>query len=241
MSRPILNILTPTRERLPQNVAPHLPRESTKAAYCESGDSFRFVPGKMPITEADPVLSGRNEHRPFSRKAGLCVLVRALQPLHVILILSNVRSSPLKRGILLLTLVSLSVVALSSGRVLGHEVTLAGWKTNHQEAWRSAQTEHRPMLLYISSENCVYCRKMVHDTLTDKSVAARIQEGFVPVNVVAKDNRMLVRKLRVKSYPTTVIISPRSVILDYIPGYVSADELKMRLAAAVSRLADNRR
>ena len=97
------------------------------------------------------------------------------------------------------------------------------------------------MLLYISSDNCVYCKKMVHDTLTDKTVAADIQENFVPVNLAAKDNRFLVRKLRVKSYPTTVIISPKSVVLDYISGYVSAEELKRRLTIAVSRLADNRR
>ena len=147
----------------------------------------------------------------------------------------------MKRGILLLTLVSLSVVTLSSGQALGHEATLAGWKTDHREAWRSAQIEHRPMLLYISSDHCVYCKKMVHDTLTDETVAADIQENFVPVNLAAKDNRFLVRKLRVKSYPTTVIISPKSVVLDYISGYVSAEELKRRLTIAVSRLADNRR
>jgi protein disulfide-isomerase len=147
----------------------------------------------------------------------------------------------LKRGILILTLVISSLAILPSARVSGHDVTLDGWKTNHQEAWRSAQIEHRPMLLYISSDNCVYCKKMVHDTLSDKSVAARIQGEFVPVNVAAEDNRLLVRKLRVKSYPTTVIISPRSVVLDYISGYVSADELKLRLTTAVDRLADNRR
>jgi protein disulfide-isomerase len=97
------------------------------------------------------------------------------------------------------------------------------------------------MLLYISSENCVYCKKMVHDTLADKNVAARIQEEFVPVSVAAEDNRLLVRKLRVRSYPTTIIVSPKSVVLEYISGYISADEMKMRLTTAVARLADNRR
>ena len=147
----------------------------------------------------------------------------------------------MRRGILFPALVLISIFPLSMRHASAHEATLTGWTTDHREAWRSAQADQRPMLLYISSDNCVYCRKMVHDTLTEKAIAQQIQQQFVPVNLAAKDNRILVRKLRVKSYPTTVIISPRSVVLDYIPGFVSADELKMRLVTAVNRLADNRR
>jgi protein disulfide-isomerase len=141
----------------------------------------------------------------------------------------------------LLTLVSLPVVTLSSRLASAREDALVGWTTNHQQAWRSAQAVQRPMLLYISSDNCLYCEKMIHETLTDKDVAAQIKQQFIPVNLSAKDNRLLVRKLRVKSYPTTVIISPRSVVLDYISGFVSADEMRLRLVTAVNRLAENRR
>jgi thioredoxin-related protein len=146
----------------------------------------------------------------------------------------------LNRGFLVLVFVSLSVVTFPYNHVLGDDVKLAGWQTNHQEAWRSAKSEHRPLLLYISSDNCVYCRKMVHDTLSDKGVAADIQRKFVPVSVAAEDNRRLVRQLRVKAYPTTVIISPKSVVLDYIPGYVGPDELKVRLATAARKVPDHR-
>ena len=142
---------------------------------------------------------------------------------------------------LFLTIVSVSTIVFFAGHLFAHNVSLASWSTDHQRAWRAAQQEHRPLLLYVSSENCVYCRKMVHETLSDQKVAAEIQRHFVPVNVVAEDNRQLVRKLRIKAYPTTVIISPRSVVLDYIPGYIGPDELRTRLAAASRKAAGTRR
>ena len=89
--------------------------------------------------------------------------------------------------------------------------------------------------MYITTENCFYCRKMVQETLSDDHVAKDIQASFVPVSLTAQGNRLLIRKLRVKSYPTTVIISPRSVVLDYISGYVSPEELHTRLATAARK------
>ena len=89
----------------------------------------------------------------------------------------------MRRGILFSALVLFSVLSLTSRHASAHEADLAGWTTDHREAWRSAQADQRPMLLYISSDNCVYCKKMVHDTLTDKAVAQQIQQQFVQLTM----------------------------------------------------------
>jgi protein disulfide-isomerase len=136
---------------------------------------------------------------------------------------------------LLPIVLSLVAVASIGERSVANEVQLDGWKTSHQEAWQAARAEHRPMLLYITTQNCFYCRKMVEETLSDADVAKDIQTSFVPVSLTAQANRLLVRKLRVKSYPTTVIISPGSVVLDYITGYVSPEELHTRLTTAARK------
>ena len=141
----------------------------------------------------------------------------------------------MKRATLLPILLSIVAVGSIGERSSADDTRLDGWKTSHQEAWRAAQTEQRPMLMYITTENCVYCRKMVQETLSDGNVAKDIQASFVPVSLTAHGNRILVRKLRVKSYPTTVIISPKSVVLDYMSGYVSPEEMHERLAIAARK------
>jgi protein disulfide-isomerase len=129
------------------------------------------------------------------------------------------------------------VILTSAGPLLGEHPALAGWATNPNQAWKSAQVSQRPLLLFITTDNCVYCRKMEQDTFSNRRVAADIQNEFVAANVDAKTNPDLVRKLKVQSYPTTVIISPKAGVVDYIPGYVAPRELLTRLDVAARRNA----
>ncbi len=128
-------------------------------------------------------------------------------------------------------LLSACVVATA----LAETSTTGNWKTDANQAWQSAQQDQRPMLLFITMQNCVYCRKMEQNTFTNQQVVAGIQQSFIPVTVAADRNEALVRKLRVATYPTTVIISPNGGVLDYMVGYVGPDEFTRRLDAATRR------
>jgi protein disulfide-isomerase len=114
-------------------------------------------------------------------------------------------------------------------------LSTANWKTDADQAWLSAQGDQRPMLLFITSQNCLYCRKMEHDTFSNQKVAQDLQHRFVTVNVLAEKNPALVKKFRVHSYPTTVIISPKSGVVDYMVGYVGPEEFSRRLDSATRR------
>jgi len=115
------------------------------------------------------------------------------------------------------------------------DVGFAGWQSDANQAWRSAQEAQRPLLLYITTENCVYCRKMERDSWSNQAVAEDVRREFVAANVNAAKNMELVRKLQVRAYPTTVIISPSKGVVDHITGYVPPRELHIRLAAAAHR------
>ncbi|MCU0978367.1 MAG: thioredoxin family protein [Pirellulaceae bacterium] len=114
-------------------------------------------------------------------------------------------------------------------------LTTGTWKTDADQAWQSAQQDQRLMLLFITTQNCLYCRKMEHDTFASQKVAWDIQQNCVPVTVAAEKNEALVKRFRVNTYPTTVIISPKSGVVDYIVGYLGPDEFSRRLAAATQR------
>lgn len=116
--------------------------------------------------------------------------------------------------------------------VLAETWTTGNWKTDANQAWQSAQQDQRLMLLFITTQNCLYCRKMERDTFSNQKVISGIQQSCIPVTVAAERNEALVKKFRVNSYPTTVIISPKSGVLDYMVGYVGPDEFSRRLDAA---------
>lgn len=119
--------------------------------------------------------------------------------------------------------------------VLADTLTLDNWRTDADQAWQSAQQDQRLMLLFITTQNCLYCRKMEHDTFSNQKVVRGIQQSFIPVTVAADKNEALVKKFRVNSYPTTVLISPKSGVLDYMVGYVGPDEFSRRLDTATQR------
>ena len=124
------------------------------------------------------------------------------------------------------------LLLLVAGPLLAQQVLTATWKTDADQAWQSAQREQRPMLLFITSQNCLYCRKMEHVTFSNRTVAAAIQASYVPVSVLAENNPALVNKFRVRSFPTTVIISPKNGVVDYMVGYVGPDDFQRRLDTA---------
>ena len=111
-----------------------------------------------------------------------------------------------------------------------------GWQTDVNQAWKMTQQQDRPLLVFVTSEDCAYCVKMKNSTYADSFVRAQIAACFVPLELNGRDASPLVKDLHVESYPTTFIISPRAVILDRISGYVPPEALAKRLDAFRPRL-----
>ena len=122
-----------------------------------------------------------------------------------------------------------------AGTVWGDGFTAGNWTTDADQTWQIAQRDQRPMLLYVTTQNCLYCRKMERDTLSNQKIVHDLQQGFVTVTVLAEKNQALAKKFRVRSFPTTVIVSPKTGVVDYMVGYVGPDEFGRRLDAASRR------
>jgi thioredoxin-related protein len=115
------------------------------------------------------------------------------------------------------------------------------WQSDMRVAWQSARASHRPLILYFKMANCVYCRKMEKETFSDKALAADIQERFVAANVTLEQHADLVRQYRVRTFPTTVIVTPAGGVIDQIPGYIGANDLRGRLRIAAETQTTVRR
>ncbi len=124
----------------------------------------------------------------------------------------------------------LLVVALSGSAPAADPIQ---WRTDYNTARKEAQEKGLPMLVSISTDECLYCRKMDATTFADANVAALLNGRFVPLKVDGNKETNLVQALRVQMYPTTVIAGADGKIHAFLSGYVTADQLKDNANRAV--------
>jgi thioredoxin-related protein len=108
-------------------------------------------------------------------------------------------------------------------------------QTDMKQAWQAAQQSRRPLLLYFKMANCAYCRKLERETLADEALANDIQTRFVSAKLTLEQHADLVRQYQVRTFPTMVIVSPGGQVIDRIPGYVAAKDLRPRLKLAAEK------
>ncbi len=105
------------------------------------------------------------------------------------------------------------------------------WHQDIDEAWQATQQNGRPLLVFVTRDQCYYCDKMKDGTLANPAVVASLQASFVPLILDGRRQSPLLKELNVRGYPSTFVISPDAVVLDRIDGYVTPEVLATRLKA----------
>ncbi len=150
-------------------------------------------------------------------------------------------AAPMYRGAICLGLIQavLLLVLSAAGSAAEPASTRESiaWNQDVRTAWQTSIELHRPLLVFITMDDCMYCQKMKKTTLLDRQVVSALRTEFVPVAVNVKDQPELVKRLLVKSYPTTVIILNNGDVIDFIAGYQSAKQLHERLVSTLRQAA----
>ncbi len=105
------------------------------------------------------------------------------------------------------------------------------WHKDIEAAWQSTQQNGRPLLVFVTRDQCYYCDKMKEGTYANPLVVASLRASFVSLILDGRGQSPLLRELNVKGYPSTFVISPDAVVLDRIDGYVTPEALATRLKA----------
>ena len=92
--------------------------------------------------------------------------------------------------------------------------------TSVEQAWKSAVTTRKPLLVMFTSESCMYCQKMMKETYQHPAIARMLSQSAETVVAHSRDYRNLVQKLGVRGYPSTLLISPEGEVLDFMEGFV---------------------
>jgi thioredoxin-related protein len=97
------------------------------------------------------------------------------------------------------------------------------------QAWNAAQASGKPVLLYVTSDNCLYCKKMLRQTLAHPRISEVIAEQAETFAFNASQSPELAQKLGVRGYPTTLVISTDRKLLCQIEGFVEPQEFAERV------------
>ncbi len=108
--------------------------------------------------------------------------------------------------------------------------------TSYPVAWTAAQKSNRPMLLFVTMPGCPYCVKMINNTYKNREVRTLVSESFESVYVDRYAQAKLVAKLKIKLYPTTILVSTNNQVLDVIEGYVGSQTFRHRLKTDLATL-----
>lgn len=80
------------------------------------------------------------------------------------------------------------------------------WR-DYAEGMDEAESKGIPALVYVCSENCVYCDKLERD-FKSPEMTSLITTGYIPIRVRAEAQPTLIRSFGIQSYPTLIVYGP---------------------------------
>ncbi|MEM6797981.1 MAG: thioredoxin family protein [Planctomycetota bacterium] len=96
-------------------------------------------------------------------------------------------------------------------------------------AWQTAQQSGRPVMVFVTSGNCFYCKKMLAETLSHPQIATATNHRYETA-VLSNDRQPeLVERLGVKAFPTTIVVGTDGSILASVRGFVEPAKFAAQL------------
>lgn len=96
-------------------------------------------------------------------------------------------------------------------------------------AWQASQKSQRPMLLFIHSDNCRFCVKMEKETYSHPEISRALAATAESVSVKKEHNLELIKRLKIRAYPTTVIVSPVGKEITRVEGFLDPQKFVVRM------------
>lgn len=102
-------------------------------------------------------------------------------------------------------------------------------QTDVEKVWKHAARQQKPMLVMFTSERCKYCQKMLTETYGHPGIQQMLAGRTETVLAHAEDYRDLTKKMGIRGYPTSMLVSPKGEVLDFMQGYVAPKDFVQRI------------
>jgi thioredoxin-related protein len=106
-----------------------------------------------------------------------------------------------------------------------------------EEAWKVAIEKKKPLLVMFTSNNCTFCKKMISDTYSNQHVKELLRGRTESVMAHSDNYASLIKKLGIRGYPSSLLISPEGEVLDFMEGYVDPQAFAKRVGPLLDRPA----
>ena len=110
------------------------------------------------------------------------------------------------------------------------------WQSDLSTAMELAQTQKRPVFLYLTAPGCTYCEIMKQDAFKQPHIIKDVNSNFVPVQINGREQRDVSTRFHVSQYPTLVVIEPDHTVVETWNSYRSRADFEAHLKIAKSRL-----
>jgi len=97
------------------------------------------------------------------------------------------------------------------------------WIKDLDTAFALAKKEHKIVMVLVEGENCRWCTKMKHRTLSDETVEKRL-EKFVVVKIMREDSKAMSVMPQVKGVPTIFFMKEDKAVIEDIIGYFNVED-----------------
>ncbi len=106
----------------------------------------------------------------------------------------------------------------------------------YSRGFGEAREVGKPVLVFFTAAESVYCTQMLEDTFTDRKVVD-LSRSFVCIKVDIEEEPRVCQEFHVEGYPTIQFMSPRGVPLNRFTGKRKASQLAMQMQAALEAVA----
>jgi protein disulfide-isomerase len=100
------------------------------------------------------------------------------------------------------------------------------------EALAEARQAEKPLLVFFSTPECIYCRQMLERTFRDHQIV-RLAEKFVCVRIEAAEDPQTCEDFHVEAYPTVQFITSDGAPLNRVLGKKEPETFAAQMQAAL--------
>ena len=113
------------------------------------------------------------------------------------------------------------------------------WHEELETGWKASKETGLPMLIFITSKQCSFCEAMKVNTLCDPTVRARLFRRFIPIRLRPDANNRVLSRIKVTSFPTTLVAHPGGKVVAHRIGYQPVDRFHELLSEVASETSNS--
>ncbi len=106
------------------------------------------------------------------------------------------------------------------------------WRKSPQSTIESARVSGKPILVFVTTSWCHYCKRMKRETWSDANVDSSVGKQFETLILDGDRDAKIVKQLGLRGYPATLLYSPDGRFVKQRAGFMNAQQTLSWLASA---------